>query len=113
MVTFFENRHIPLAINHCVSIYPSEDADLELNQIDYLKRRYPDVTIGAGARILGDVRIGNGATIGANAVVTRDIPPGATVVGADRIVGTRRSPALVGPANVAQFPATPRRNSAA
>ncbi|HEX6049836.1 MAG TPA: N-acetylneuraminate synthase family protein [Gemmatimonadaceae bacterium] len=46
MVTFFENRHIPLAINHCVSLYPSEDADLELNQIDYLKRRYPDVTIG-------------------------------------------------------------------
>ncbi|HEY0942258.1 MAG TPA: hypothetical protein VGE08_19360 [Steroidobacter sp.] len=76
-----------------------------------------DVTIGAGARILGDVRIGNGATIGANAVVTRDIPPGATVVGADRIVATRRSPALVGPtvvnANVAQFPAPSRRNSAA
>jgi len=46
MVTFFENRHIPLAINHCVSLYPSEDADLELNQIDFLKRRYPDVTIG-------------------------------------------------------------------
>jgi sialic acid synthase SpsE len=46
MVTFFENRHIPLAINHCVSLYPSEDADLELNQIDYLTRRYPDVTIG-------------------------------------------------------------------
>ena len=46
MVTFFDNRHIPLAINHCVSLYPSEDADLELNQIDYLKSRYPDVTIG-------------------------------------------------------------------
>jgi len=46
MVTFFENRHIPLAINHCVSLYPSEDADLELNQIDYLRNRYPNVTIG-------------------------------------------------------------------
>lgn len=46
MVTFFDNRHIPLAINHCVSLYPSEDEDLELNQIDYLKHRYPDVTIG-------------------------------------------------------------------
>ena len=46
MVTFFDNRHIPLAINHCVSLYPSEDEELELNQIDYLKHRYPDVTIG-------------------------------------------------------------------
>lgn len=47
-----------------------------------------DVYIGAGARVLGDVRIGDGVTIGANAVVTRDIPPGVTVVGANRIVET-------------------------
>ena len=46
LVTFFENRNIPLAINHCVSIYPSENADLELNQIDYLKNRYSNHTIG-------------------------------------------------------------------
>ena len=46
MVTFFENRHIPLAINHCVSLYPTEDVDLELNQIDFLRARYPGVTIG-------------------------------------------------------------------
>jgi len=46
MVTFFENRHIPLAINHCVSLYPTEDSDLELNQIDFLRDRYPGVTIG-------------------------------------------------------------------
>lgn len=72
-----------------------------------------DVTIGAGARILGDVRVGNGATIGANAVVTRDIPPGATIVGADRIVATRRGPALPGVTNVTRFPANSRRNSAA
>jgi sialic acid synthase SpsE len=56
MVTFFENRHIPLAINHCVSLYPSEDADLELNQIDYLKRRYPDVTIGFSTHEYNDWR---------------------------------------------------------
>jgi thymidylate kinase len=47
-----------------------------------------DVFIGAGARVLGDVRIGDGVTIGANAVVTRDVPPGATVVGANRIIET-------------------------
>jgi N-acetylneuraminate synthase len=46
LVTFFDNRHIPLAINHCVSLYPSEDSDLELNQIDFLHRRYPNHTIG-------------------------------------------------------------------
>ncbi len=46
LVTFFENRSIPLALNHCVSLYPSEDNDLELNQIDFLKRRYPGVTVG-------------------------------------------------------------------
>jgi len=46
LVTFFDNRHIPLAINHCVSLYPSEDSDIELNQIDYLRGRYPNHTIG-------------------------------------------------------------------
>jgi N-acetylneuraminate synthase len=45
-VRFFENRSIPLAINHCVSLYPSQDCELELNQIDYLKQRYPSHVIG-------------------------------------------------------------------
>jgi len=45
-VTFFANRNIPLGINHCVSIYPSEDSELELNQIDFLRARYPHNTIG-------------------------------------------------------------------
>jgi acetyltransferase-like isoleucine patch superfamily enzyme len=38
-------------------------------------------TIGSGATILGGVTIGAGSTVGAGAVVTRDVPPGATVVG--------------------------------
>lgn len=38
-------------------------------------------SIGSGATILGGVRIGRGALIGAGAVVTRDVEPGATVVG--------------------------------
>lgn len=46
VVTFFGNRRIPLAINHCVSLYPSEDSELELNQIDFLRERYPDHVIG-------------------------------------------------------------------
>jgi serine O-acetyltransferase len=40
-----------------------------------------DVTVGAGARILGPIRIGAGAQIGANAVVISDIPRGAVAVG--------------------------------
>ena len=39
------------------------------------------VAIGAGAILLPGVRIGRGATIAAGAVVTRDVPPGAFVVG--------------------------------
>lgn len=46
LVTFFARRDIPLAINHCVSLYPSEDSDLNLDQIDYFKTRYPDNVIG-------------------------------------------------------------------
>lgn len=46
LVTFFANREIPLALNHCVSLYPSENEDLELNQIDFLRNRYPGVTLG-------------------------------------------------------------------
>ncbi|EJT06731.1 acyltransferase [Rhizobium sp. CCGE 510] len=40
-----------------------------------------DVWIGAGARILMNVKIGNGAVIGANAVVINDIPEYAIAVG--------------------------------
>ncbi len=46
IVTFFTNRNIPIGINHCVSIYPSEDSELELNQIDFLRSRYPNNTVG-------------------------------------------------------------------
>jgi len=46
MVSFFEARNIPLAINHCVALYPTEDQDLNLNQIDLLKCRYSKHTIG-------------------------------------------------------------------
>ena len=45
-----------------------------------------DVYVGAGAVVLGPITVGRGAVVGANAVVTRDVPPEATVVGANRIV---------------------------
>lgn len=40
-----------------------------------------NVTIGAGARVLGGIVVGDGATIGANAVVIDNVPPGVTMVG--------------------------------
>ncbi len=39
------------------------------------------VVIGAGAKILGPITLGAGAKIGCNAVVVKDVPPGATAVG--------------------------------
>lgn len=50
-----------------------------------------NVFIGAGAKVLGRVRIGRGATVGANAVVTRDVPSHCTVVGSNRILGASRA----------------------
>lgn len=46
VVGFFKHRHIPLALMHCVAEYPTVPAHLEMNQIDLLKKRYPDVTVG-------------------------------------------------------------------
>lgn len=39
------------------------------------------VIIGSGAQVLGPITVGKGARIGANAVVTKDVPDGATMVG--------------------------------
>jgi len=48
-------------------------------------KRHPtlgsNVVVGAGAKILGPITVGDGARIGSNAVVTRDVPAGATIVG--------------------------------
>jgi carbonic anhydrase/acetyltransferase-like protein (isoleucine patch superfamily) len=49
------------------------------------EKRHPtledDVVVGAGAKVIGAVTIGAGATIGAGSVVVSSVPPGATVVG--------------------------------
>ncbi|RKY31281.1 MAG: serine O-acetyltransferase [Candidatus Omnitrophota bacterium] len=59
------------------------------------KKRHPtvgnNVVIGAGAIILGPIKIGDGAKIGAGSVVIKSVPPGATVVGVPgRIVEEKR-----------------------
>jgi serine O-acetyltransferase len=55
-------------------------------------KRHPtlqtNVVVGAGAKILGPITIGSGAKVGSNAVVVKDVPPGATAVGIPaRLVG--------------------------
>ncbi len=49
------------------------------------EKRHPTlgdrVTVGAGAKLLGPIRVGNDARIGANAVVIEDLPSGVTAVG--------------------------------
>jgi N-acetylneuraminate synthase len=46
LVSFFDHRRVHFAIMHCVSIYPTPDEQLELNQIDLLRRRYPAIEVG-------------------------------------------------------------------
>ncbi|ROR29735.1 serine O-acetyltransferase [Inmirania thermothiophila] len=53
-------------------------------------KRHPtlgnNVVVGAGAKVLGPIRIGDGARIGSNSVVLKDVPAGATVVGVPGVV---------------------------
>ena len=53
-------------------------------------KRHPTVgnrvLIGAGAKILGPIRLGDACRVGANSVITREIPPGKTVVGTNQIL---------------------------
>ncbi len=61
-------------------IAPSVDSKAQVGQ-----KRHPTledgVIIGSGAQVLGPVVVGEGASVGANAVVVRDVPAGVTVVG--------------------------------
>lgn len=63
------------------------------------KKRHPtignNVVIGAAAVLLGPITVGDGARIGANSVVVKSVPPGATVVGVPgRVVEDKRAPVI-------------------
>lgn len=57
-------------------------------------KRHPtlcnNVIVGAGAKVLGNITIGDNVKIGANSVVLRDIPSNCTVVGVGRIVNAKQ-----------------------
>ena len=61
-------------------IMPSVESDLQRNQ-----KRHPtignNVIIGSGAQILGPINVGDNARIGANSVVSKDVPSDVTVAG--------------------------------
>jgi len=62
-------------------------------------KRHPtlgrDVVIGAGAKVLGPFMVGDGARVGSNSVVVKEVPAGATVVGIPaRIVPTAGLPSV-------------------
>jgi N-acetylneuraminate synthase len=46
VVSFLDHRRVAHALMHCVAIYPTPDDKLQLNQIELLRRRYPDKVIG-------------------------------------------------------------------
>lgn len=50
------------------------------------------VDIGAGAKLLGPITIGDDAVIGANAVVIQDVPAGAIAVGVPAVIKRRKAP---------------------
>lgn len=46
LVSFMDHRGVDYAMMYCVSIYPIPETEFNLNQIDYLRSRYPGTTIG-------------------------------------------------------------------
>jgi UDP-2-acetamido-3-amino-2,3-dideoxy-glucuronate N-acetyltransferase len=71
----FVNDKVPRATTEAGALQGEEDWELLRTVVE---RR---ASIGSGVVVLGDVRIGAGALVGAGAVVTRDVAPGEIVVG--------------------------------
>jgi sialic acid synthase SpsE/quercetin dioxygenase-like cupin family protein len=69
IVSFYQHRNKHLVVMHCVFEYPTADANLQLNQIELLRRRYTDVEIGYSTHEAPDqyesimMAIAKGATV--------------------------------------------------
>ncbi|MFA4876060.1 MAG: serine O-acetyltransferase [Methanoregula sp.] len=102
-----------VVIDHGMGIVIGETAEVGNDVLIYMGvvlggtalenvKRHPtiedSVTLGSGAIVLGPIRIGKGAKVGAGSVVVRPVPPGATVVGVPgRIAGPEHGPTLEDP----------------
>lgn len=108
-----------LFIDHAVGVVIGETAEVGEDVTIYqgvtlggttLERgkRHPTVgdrvVIGAGAKVLGPLLIGDDARIGANSVVVRDVPPGSVVVGVPGQIIARTSRVTSGPPTLADQP---------
>ncbi len=71
----FTNDRYPRAVNPDGSLQTEADWKMEKTLVK------KGASIGSGAVIMPGVTIGEGAMVGGGAVVTKDVPPGATVVG--------------------------------
>jgi acetyltransferase-like isoleucine patch superfamily enzyme len=83
--------HDMRAIGQCMTSAPwIYDQDIPEHDPNHSIEIGDDVWIGYGATVLSRTKIGRGAVVGVRAVVTRDVPPYAIVVGTPaRVVGTR------------------------
>lgn len=61
-------------------------------------KRHPtlgnNVVVGAGAKVLGPIMLGDGARVGSNSVVVKDTPSGASVIGIPGRIIQRKKPAI-------------------
>jgi serine O-acetyltransferase len=94
-------------IAHCSDIVIGPNAGIGYGTVIFngvtLGKKYPgakggmpqvgkNVTLGTGAKLLGEIVVGDGARIGANSVVMISVPAGATAVGAPaKIKGQKES----------------------
>ena len=69
VVSFFEHRRKDLCVMHCVGEYPTGEGNLQLNQIDLLEGRYPEVSVGYSTHEHPEnidavkIAVGKGATV--------------------------------------------------
>lgn len=71
----FVNDKFPLATNSQGELQSAADWELQRTVVER------QASLGSGVTVLGGLRIGSGAMVGAGAVVTRDVPAGAVVAG--------------------------------
>jgi N-acetylneuraminate synthase len=69
VVAFFEHRQKVFCLMHCVSEYPTIPENLQLNQIEFMRQRYPEIPIGYSTHEEPDnlnaakIAVGKGATV--------------------------------------------------
>ncbi len=69
IVTFLEHRNKTFCLMHCVGSYPTPDSELEMNQIDFFKQRYPGVPVGFSTHEAPDNTVPAAIAVAKGAVV--------------------------------------------